>query len=143
MPSIVGAKPTATCGSRAGAVVVVVVGPAVVVVVDRWVVAVVEDVGAWRRLVVAVVAVPPGALEPVVEVDTASVDEVVSSADGEASSSPTDGRWPAVTSTLGPPSPRYTTTPAVTVATTTNATPARRRHRRRSAEASCPARIPQ
>src|SRR5205085_9747350 len=59
VPSGFGAKSTGACGSAAGAVVVVVVGPAVVVVVALWVVAVVDDVGAWTRWVVAVL---PGAL---------------------------------------------------------------------------------
>jgi len=77
VPSGFGAKSTGACGSRAGAVVVVVVGPAVVVVVGAWAVAVVEDVGAWTRWVVAVVAVLPGALRPVLDVVAASVDEVV------------------------------------------------------------------
>ena len=143
MPSGLGAKSTGACGSAAGAVVVVVVGPAVVVVVALWVAAVVDDVGAWTRCVVAVVAVLPGALRPVLDVVAASVDEVVSSTDGGASLSPADGRWPAVTSTLGLPSPRYTTTPAVTVTTTANATPARRRHRRPAGDASFAARTPQ
>jgi hypothetical protein len=142
VPSGFGAKSTGACGSRAGAVVVVVVGAAVVVVVGAWAVAVVEDVGAWTRWVVAV-AVLPGALRPVLDVVAASVDEVVSSTGGGVALSPADGRWPAVTSTLGLPSPRYTTTPAVTVSTTANATPARRGHRRPAAAALFATRTPQ
>src|SRR5258705_713717 len=64
VPSGLGAKSTGACGSAAGAVVVVVVGPAVVVVVALWVVAVVDDVGAWTRCVVAVVAGLPAPLRP-------------------------------------------------------------------------------
>jgi len=121
----------------------VVVGPAVVVVVTLWVGAVVDDVGPWTRCVVAVVAVLPGALRPVLDVVAASVDEVVSSTGGVVALSSPDGRWPAVTSTLGLPSPRYTTTPAVTVTTTANATPARRGHRRPAADALFATRTPQ
>ena len=91
---------------------------------------------------VVVVAVLPDSLRPVLDV-AASGDEVVSSTDDGASLSPADGRWPAVTSTLALPSPRYTTTPAVTVTTTANTTPARRRHRRSAGDASFAARTPQ
>src|SRR5258705_8806063 len=68
VPSGLGAKSTGACGSAAGAVVVVVVGPAVVVGGAPWGVAFGDDVGGWAPRGVAVVPRPPRALRPVLDV---------------------------------------------------------------------------